>query len=75
MRANGLYDTDDYSEAQKLGPDPWLGLPSFPLSLSVHQPGHCQAGLNMALRERPGLLGDGKKAGVDLGDLRCPWNS
>ena len=35
MRANGLYDTDDYSEAQKLGPDPRLGLPSFPLSLSV----------------------------------------
>ena len=59
MRANDIYDSDDYSEAQKLGPDLWLGLPSFPLALSVHQTGHCQAGLNPALRQRPGLLRDG----------------
>ena len=71
MKANDLYDTDDYSDTQKLGPDPWLGLPSFPLVVSPHQPGHCQAGLNPALRERPGLLDDGEKAGVGLGDPGC----
>ncbi|KAI4577286.1 hypothetical protein MJG53_005089 [Ovis ammon polii x Ovis aries] len=38
MKANGLYDTDDYSETQKLGPDPgWGSCPSHQLSLPMGQ--------------------------------------
>ena len=38
MKANDLYDTDDYSDTQKLGPDPgWGSCPSHRLSLPIGQ--------------------------------------